>query len=293
MKILVYGSLNIDLLFSVDCIVLPGETIRSEKLVRSAGGKGANQAAALAKAGLNVYLAGKIGEDGKFLLPLLNSYGVDTGYVREYKGQTGQAIIQIDKNGQNSIILYAGGNALITGEEIKDTFSLFNKGDIIVLQNEINGLAEIMETAIRKEMKIYFNPSPYDASVETLPLSGVNVFFVNEIEAAAMAKTSAETPPEKIIDILAERFPSAEIILTAGENGAYYGHGNIRERAEIVKTKVVDTVGAGDTFSGYFIAACNRSFPAAEALRIACKASSIAVSRHGAMEAVPLAEEIF
>ncbi|MCL1955579.1 MAG: PfkB family carbohydrate kinase, partial [Brevinematales bacterium] len=110
MKTLVYGSLNIDLVFSVDHIAAPGETISSFSLSKNAGGKGANQAAALAKAGTETWIFGKIGKDGVFLLELLESYGVHTEKVVQYEGPSGQAIIQVDKNGQNSIILFAGGN---------------------------------------------------------------------------------------------------------------------------------------------------------------------------------------
>ncbi|MDR1147119.1 MAG: PfkB family carbohydrate kinase, partial [Spirochaetaceae bacterium] len=120
MKVLVYGSLNIDLIFEVDHIVLPGETISGVSFARNAGGKGANQAAALAKAGLDVFMAGKIGKDGEFLLELLRSYGVDTGNVSVYDGNTGNALIQVDKNGQNSIVLYAGGNGGISLSEVEN-----------------------------------------------------------------------------------------------------------------------------------------------------------------------------
>ena len=293
MKTLVFGSLNIDLIFPLDHIVRPGETISSTGMIRSAGGKGANQAAALAKAGLEVYMAGKIGADGRFLLELLGSYGVDTSAVIEYDGATGQAIIQVDKNGQNSIVLYAGGNALVSSEEIRSVLGRFGSGDILVLQNEIAGLGEIMETAVQKGMMVYFNPSPYESGIEALPLEGVNAFFVNELEAAAMTQTPVEEAHEKKLGLLLERFPGAEIILTAGKEGAFYGRGKIREHAAIVDAPVVDTTGAGDTFSGYFIASRTRGFSPAEALGIASRAASIAVSRRGAMEAVPLAKEVF
>ncbi|MDR0599199.1 MAG: ribokinase [Treponema sp.] len=292
MKTLVFGSLNIDLIFPVDHIVLPGETIAGGDLVKSAGGKGANQAAALAKAGLEVYLAGKIGQDGRFLLSLLNSYGVDTSLVAEYEGATGQAIIQVDRGGQNAIVLYAGGNARIAAEEIDRTLALFGTGDILVLQNEINRLPEIMEKAVERGMKVCLNPSPYDEKIGSLPLDRVDVFFVNEIEAAALAGLPAAPPPE-ILEALVKRFPRAEIVLTAGKDGALYGHGETRARGEIIDLPVVDTTGAGDTFTGYFTAARARGLPPGESLRIACKASSIAVSRPGAMAAVPAAAEVF
>ena len=299
MKALVYGSLNIDLIFSVDHIVRPGETIASAALEKSAGGKGANQAAALAKAGMETYMAGKIGGDGRFLLELLGSYGVNTEKVIVYSGATGQALIQVEKSGQNSIILYAGGNGEIQKDEIDGVLGSFASGDAIFLQNEIPHTGTIIEKAKKKGMKIILNPSPYNERIRGLPLPLVDVFFVNEIEAAALAEEIAHarlpegTQPPLILDRLTECFPGAEIILTAGRDGAYYGRGGIREKGDIIDFPVVDTTGAGDTFTGYYIAAREKRHTVSEALMLACKAASIAVSRKGAMQSIPFKQEVF
>ena len=293
MKILVYGSLNIDLVFTVDHIVRSGETISSVSLEKSAGGKGANQAAALAKAGMDVYIAGKIGEDGRFLLDLLESYGVNTKKVALYSGATGQALIQLDRNKQNSIILYAGGNGEIQKSEINDVLESFGPGDAVLLQNEIPYTGTIMEKAKGQGMKIFLNPSPYNEKIGELPLNLVDVFFLNEIEAAALASLPEETSPLLILDQLCGCFSTVEIILTAGSDGAYYGFGKTREKGEITKLPVVDTTGAGDTFTGYYIAAREKLCSVAETLNLACKAASIAVSRKGAMQAIPFKDEVF
>jgi len=292
-KILVYGSLNIDLIFSVDHIARPGETISGSSLVKSAGGKGANQAAALAKAGMQVYMAGKIGQDGRFLLRLLESYGVNTDGVIQYEGPTGQAIIQLDRNKQNSIVLFGGGNNEISVEEIHATIARFSAGDIIVLQNEIALVKEIMENAKKQGLRICLNPSPYNEKITQLPLDLVDMFFVNEIEGAALANLPPGASPSEALDCLVKRFPKAEIILTAGKDGAYYGNGEIRAKGDIINLPVEDTTGAGDTFTGYFIAAREKNITVPQALAIACKASSIAVSRKGAMESIPFAEDVF
>jgi ribokinase len=295
MKILVFGSINIDLVFSVDHIVRPGETIDSGALERSAGGKGANQAAALAKAGMPVYLAGKAGGDGDFLIDLLGSYGVNTDLVLRYEGATGQALVQVDKRGQNAIVLYGGGNHRITGEEAEGVLSRFGAGDYILLQNEITLVGEIISGAKERGLKVCFNPSPFNQGIEKLPLDRVDIFFVNQIEGAALAGLSgaAGNGAADILDRLTRRFPSGEIVLTAGREGAYYGFGEKREKAEIVDLPVVDTTGAGDTFTGYFLAARFRGFSEAEALSVACGAASIAVSQKGAMASIPRAEEVF
>ena len=293
MKILVYGSLNIDLVFSVDHIARPGETIASNAMEKNAGGKGANQAAALAKAGMPVHMAGKTGRDGEFLLRLLESYGVNTDKVVQYEGATGQALIQVDKSGQNSIVLYGGGNEAVTTEEIHRTVAGFSAGDIIVLQNEIAHVREIMESAKERGMRICLNPSPYNEKIETLPLDLADLFFVNEIEGAALAQLPPDTAPAALVDRLVKRFPKAEIILTAGKDGAWYGRSETRAKGEIVDLPVVDTTGAGDTFTGYFIAAREKQFSVQDALSLACKAASIAVSRKGAMQAMPFKDEVF
>jgi ribokinase len=293
MKALVFGSLNIDMIFSVEHIAAPGETISSSSLVKSAGGKGANQAAALAKAGMAVYLAGKIGKDGVFLTELLGSYGVNTDHVKTYGGATGQAIIQVDRDGQNSIVLFPGGNHAIEEEEIDPVLDAFAGDDILVLQNEIIHTGPIMEAAKKRGLKICLNPSPYNEKIEKLPLDLADMFFVNEIEGSALAGLAEDSPPENILDALVSRFPRAEIILTLGKRGARYGRGKIRAAGEIINLPVADTTGAGDTFTGYFIAARARGAGVPEALNIACKAASIAVSRKGAMESIPRAAEVF
>ena len=292
MKVLVFGSLNIDLVFSVDHIVAPGETISSSALVKSAGGKGANQAAALAKAGMTVCMAGKIGQDGQFLLTLLQSYGVDTSRVVQYEGATGQALIQLDRNSQNSIVLYSGGNGAITPEEIPPALAGFGAGDMVVLQNEIVCLREIMEYAKRQGLRICLNPSPFNGKIAKLPLDLVDIFFVNEIEGAGLAELPPDTPLPQVLDQLVVRFPRAEMILTAGKDGAYYGFGETREKGDIIELPVADTTGAGDTFTGYFIAAREKQMSVHQALAVACKAASIAVSRKGAMESIPYHNEI-
>jgi len=293
MKFLVFGSLNIDFLYTVNHIVKPGETISSLSFSKSAGGKGANQAAALAKAGLTVYMAGKIGKDGRFLSERLSNFKVNTDNIIEYEGVTGHAIIQIDKNGQNSIVLYPGGNGEITAEEIQKTISEFDKGDMIILQNEISNIDIIMSYAKNLGMKICLNPSPFNEKTAALPLELTDIFFVNEIEGSSLARMSSSASPQDVLEKLIKIFPSAEIILTAGENGAYYGGGGIIEKEEIEKVPVVDTTAAGDTFTGYFLAARARNLSVKQSLAAACKASSITVSKKGAMESIPFSDEVF
>jgi ribokinase len=169
----------------------------------------------------------------------------------------------------------------------------FDAGDMLVLKNEIAHTKDILEQARKKELRICFNPSPYNRSIEDLPLDAADNFFVNEIERAGLAQLPAETPAPPVLDNLVKRFPKAEIILTAGREGAYYGFGSLRKKGEIADMPVTDTTGSGDTFTGFFSAARIKGYTLAESLKIAGTAASIAVSRKGAMEPIPFGEEVF
>lgn len=293
MRFLNYGSVNIDLVFAVDHIVKGGETLQSTSLIRSAGGKGANQSAALAKAGAEVFHAGKLGEDGLFLLDLLQSYGVDTSLIHQYDGATGQAIIQLDKLKQNSIILFGGGNAAITTTEIDASFKHFTTGDMLVLQNEIVHTEHLIRSAKSHGMKICMNLAPFDDSLFSLPLDMLDILVVNEIEGAALAGLSEQNSFTEILEKLVGTYPNTEILLTIGKQGCWYGFKDQRIHEDIYDTPVVDTTAAGDTFIGYYLAALARKFSVAESLRYASKAAGLAVSRPGAMASIPLAVEVF
>lgn len=293
MKLLVYGALNIDLIYPVNHIVIPGETVKASSLEKSAGGKGANQAAAAAKAGADVCLAGKIGGDGRFLLSLLEPCGVNTGHVTVGSGSTGHALIQLDKNGQNAIIYYAGENGEITVLEAEKVIAAFGEGDIISLQNELPHAPQMMKAASKRKMKICYNPSPWDEKILGFPLELVDTFIVNEIEGPALAGLPLGTPLDEVLACLTKQYPGREIILTAGKDGAYYGCGGSREKGNIIDLPVEDTTGAGDTFTGYFLAARMKGRSVSDALNIACKAASIAVSRKGALSAIPFRDEVF
>jgi ribokinase len=293
MRFLNYGSVNIDLIFTVDHIVKGGETLQSTSLTKSAGGKGANQSAALAKAGAEVFHAGKIGEDGAFLLELLSSYGVDTSLIHRYEGATGQALIQLDSNKQNAIILYGGGNTAITIDEIDKALKQFSSGDMLVLQNEIVHNGHLIREAKKRGMKVCMNLAPYDQSVRNLPLSLLDLLVVNEIEGANLADLPEGSAFSDILEQLVKNYPESEILLTIGKEGCLYGYKDQRISEGIYDTPVVDTTAAGDTFIGYYLASLSRGLSIGECLRAASKAAGLAVSRPGAMASIPLANEVF
>ena len=255
MRVLNFGSLNIDYVYSVDHFVQKGETLASNALNIYTGGKGLNQSVALGRAGVKTYHAGAIGEDGQFLLDFLKKSGVDTTYVSKTdKTRTGNAIIQTDKTGDNCILLFGGANQAISKHQVDAILSCFDEGDFIVLQNEINEMPYIIQKAHEKGMIIVLNPAPMNKKVSEMPLQLVDYLVVNEIEAAQLLeRTFSEEEDVVIADALVEKFPNTKIILTLGEKGSIYIEGKKRIIQEIYKTKVVDTTAAGDCFIGYFV----------------------------------------
>lgn len=289
MKVLNFGSLNYDYVYSVDHAVTPGETMDSFGMETFLGGKGLNQSISLARAGVPVYHAGMIGEEGQLFLDVCKKSGIDTSYIREIPGKSGHAIIQVDKNAQNCILLYGGSNRKITKEFADEVLSHFEKGDILLLQNEINELDYIIDKAYEIGMQIALNPSPFDSALDRCDLGKISIFLLNEIEGGQI---SGETDPEKILDKLMEKYPEARVVLTLGSDGVVYRDKEQTCRQGIFKVKAVDTTAAGDTFTGYFIASLLADMPIPEALRMCAKASSITVSRKGATDSIPTMEEV-
>ena len=293
MRILNFGSLNIDYVYAVDHFVRPGETLASARRDVFSGGKGLNQSVALARAGADVYHAGGIGKaDGLFLKKMLSDSGVHTEFIEEYETPTGHAIIQVDASGQNCILLFGGANRIQTPEFIDEVLSHFEKGDYLVLQNEINNVGYIMEKAHEKEMVIFLNPSPYNRDIDALPLSYVDCFLLNEVEAADICRVQRPDDSGELLAVLGKKFPGAKIVLTLGKNGVVYKDGHCIYRHGIYKVTVVDTTAAGDTFTGYFISCMARGMSPEDILKYASVASSIAVSRKGAAPSIPLFDEV-
>ena len=289
MKVLNFGSLNVDYVYSVDHIVQGGETILSSGREAFCGGKGLNQSIALARAGVPVYHAGAVGTDGQMLLDACKENGVNTDYIRTLPVPGGHTIIQVDAKGQNCIILYGGTNQMQTEESIDAVLADFSEGDYLILQNEVNLLSYIIDKAYERGMKIVLNPSPFDAQLNGCDLSKVSLFMLNEIEGEQCTGVSE---PDAILEALAAKYPDSATVLTLGSKGAFYYDGKEKVFQDIFKVKAVDTTAAGDTFTGFFVASLISGKTPAESLRIAAKASSIGVTRSGAVPSIPTIEEV-
>lgn len=291
MKFLNFGSLNIDYVYNVDHILVGGETLSASDRNIYPGGKGLNQSISLARAGVETWHAGAIGkDDGQILYDVLEKSNVNLEYLKVLpETPSGHTFIQVDKEGQNCILVYGGSNQQITKEQVDKTLSAFSAKDYIFLQNEINEIAYIMEKANKIGMKIVFNPSPMDEKIDILPLDCVDFFMVNEIEAAQLVNGDSD---EELLDNLIRKYPASHIIMTVGSRGAYYAHGEVREHYGIFDVERVDTTAAGDTFTGYFMSSFALGKTPRESLETASAASSIAVSRAGASSSIPTITEV-
>jgi ribokinase len=289
LAILNFGSLNIDMTYAVDSIVKPGQTVSSKAFTISCGGKGFNQSISLAKAGATVFHAGKVGCDGKMLVEKLKENNVDTSGITVSDRPNGHALIQVDSNGENSIILYGGSNQSITEAEIDKVFSRFSKDDMLLLQNEINNIPAIIRKAKKIGMKVAVNLAPISEDSFFYPLELVDLLIINETEGAALTGSECATD---IVNRLASRLSSCIIVLTLGAGGVILSYsGNVyRQPAYLVET--VDTTGAGDTFTGYFLESFQSGKTPEEAADWASKASALCVSCHGSSGSIPCRGEV-
>ena len=296
-KALVIGSLNIDMTTKVENLPRLGETIFGNNFYESCGGKGANQAVAISKLGMETEMIGMIGNDshGKKLIENLKKYNVKHDNIIRSPEPTGHALILVDKNGNNSIIVISGANFKITERHIDEKTDIINENDIIILQNEIP--LNVVEHALKKAKELnkitVFNPAPA-AQLSDEVYKNTDYLILNETEMEEIFGISIED--EKYIERLHNRKEAKNIrniILTLGETGSVLldDEGNIR-RYEAYKVKAVDTTAAGDSFIGAFILKLCETGNRDAAMKFASAVSAIVVTRQGAQDSIPTALEI-
>lgn len=288
-KILNFGSLNLDYTYEVDHFVKPGETLSAKKRSLHCGGKGLNQSIALSRANAQVFHAGAIGkEDGGILLKMLEDNQIDTNYIKVLEEiPSGNAFIQVDDQGENCIVLYKGANHEITKKQVDSVLEHFEANDWLMLQNEINQMDYIIQQAKKKGMIICFNASPINEELLKLPLHLIDYFFINEEEGKALAQDDSDVQTS-----LLKKYPNAKFIMTLGKDGSIYFDQTTTISQPAYQTDVIDTTGAGDTFTGFVIAQLMSNHSIKESLEVGAKASSIAISRKGASSSIPTMAEL-
>lgn len=291
MKFLTFGSLNNDYVYDVDHFNVAGETQLSNDRKVFCGGKGLNQSIAIKRSGTYVYHAGSIGiSDSNELLILLEKESISTKYIQKIDVPTGHAIIQNNIEGENSILLFGGANQKNDREHINNVLENFGKDDVVILQNEISNVDYIIKKAKEKSMKIVLNPSPINDALKNYPIELVDLLVLNSIEAKAL--TSNDDDYKEQIKNLSKKYPNTKILLTLGKDGSIFFDGCNSFYQPIVKTNVIDTTGAGDTFLGYFTSCYFNNMEIEKALKISTKASSLCVSKKGASPSIPYLKDI-
>ena len=289
MSIVNFGSLNIDHVYQVDRFVSAGETLPSRGYRRHAGGKGLNQAVALARAGAEVRMVGRIGECGAWLKDFLKEEGVDVERVEIIDGATGHAIIQVSPDGENAIVTAGGTNHRITAGSADAALKGFGSGDWLLLQNEISAVDEVIRLGAGKGLKIMFNPAPITPEAAEYPFELVDWIVMNESEGEALTGFS---DPNRMLASLVKEYPNLSVVLTMGDKGAILANRAEKYSIPAIAVNAVDSTAAGDTLIGYFLAELAAGTETKAALNTACEAAAFSVTRPGASESIPRRDEL-
>ena len=287
--IVVFGSINLDLVTRVDRFPAPGETIVGTSFATHAGGKGANQALAAARAGARVRMYGAVGRD-EFAAPALarlSAGGVDLAGVARLDAPTGCATIMVDRRGENCIAVVPGANAGVDPGAVPD--SVLGRDTVLVLQQELpaEANASLLERAHRLGALTLLNAAPArPPRLELLEL--LDLLVVNRSEAAAIAGAAGwPVKPEAFVRAAVAAYPTLSVVVTLGAKGAVARDGDAVWRVIAPKVNVIDTIGAGDAFTGVLAAALDRGENFVDALRMATAAGSLACTAAGAQSALP------
>ena len=244
MKILNFGSLNLDNVYQVPHFLQAGETMAALSEAVHPGGKGLNQSLALARAGADVYHAGVVGNGSELLTNLLKENGVHDDYLLHCDCTQGSTMIQVSPKGENCILLFGQSNHAITKGQVEETIAAFAPGDYLVLQNEVSCLPEMVEAGARRGLHVVLNPSPFDDSLRSLDYNQIRWIFINEVEGHQM---TGEIAPDAILSALRAKYPALCVVLTLGSAGSICCTPEKTVHQPIFRVQAVDTTAAGDT----------------------------------------------
>ncbi len=282
MTVFCFGSINVDHVHRVTHFPAPGETLSDTDYSVGLGGKGANQGVAAARAGALTRFVGAVGEDGDWTRAKLSAAGVDVGAVTRVDAATGHAVIYVDPSGENSIVIHGGANQAITREMITAALDTAKPGDWWLTQNETNLVAESLAMAKERGLKTAYSAAPFDAAQAEAVLPHLDLLAVNEGEAKALRDHLGRDPH---VPMMVTTLGATGVMMKKNDNP-------VGMMFQAFKVTPADTTGAGDTFIGTLVAALDKGAPLSDATEYAQAAAAIAVTRPGAAEAIPTAEEV-
>jgi ribokinase len=296
--VVVVGSINIDLVARAERIPLPGETVLSSDFQMHPGGKGANQAVAVARLGYPVYMIGRIGSDafGQNLRTQLAQSGVDTSGVRICQGPSGVAVIAVSPSGENAIVVTAGANALVSPRDVDENADRIRTAGVVLTQLEIplETVQHLGRLCASRGVPMILDPAPARALPAEL-LDQASWLTPNEMEIAqclAGAQTVvANGNTSAIVDALVKRC-GCGLVLKMGPRGACLATKDFRQQIDAFAVAAVDTTGAGDAFNGAFAVGLVTGKSPLESVRFAVAASAVSVTRAGAQPSMPTMEDV-
>lgn len=279
------GSINADNFYYLRHLPHPGETIVAEDFRQGLGGKGANMSVAAARAGARVMHIGAVGADGKWAADRLLEYGVDTQHISVVPGATGHANICVAEDGENAIVLFAGANHKVNDRIIGAALAEASPGDFLLMQNETLGQEFAAPTAKTLGLRVAYAAAPFEADVVLQVMYHIDLLILNEGEAAEL---------EKALGDRLENLPIDDIIVTLGRDGCKWvsNTGGNTQNFPAYRVTPIDTTGAGDTFTGYLVAALDRRLTMTDAIKLAQQAAALMVMRQGTADVIPDLKDI-
>ncbi len=294
--ITVFGSINMDLIATTERLPKPGETVAGNSFATAAGGKGANQALAARRAGRYVHMAGAVGKDAfaEGALELLDGAGTDLSLVNRVEGPTGTALILVGGDGENMIAVIPGANGKVSGDNAEAAVNAMNEGDILMLQLEIpvEAVQRALAASRAESITSILNLAPLIPDAPRLGrLADIVIANETEFERLAGQENMSAGDREAALERLHAETGQTLIVTLGGDGVIAIRDGQI-SRAQGLVIEPVDTVGAGDTFCGYFAASLDEGLDFNSALRRAAVAGSLACLKPGAQPSIPLAAEV-
>lgn len=294
--ICVIGSSNMDLVLVVDRIPNRGETIIGKDLFYNPGGKGANQAVAISKLDSKIVFLSKVGNDdfGEKIIFSLDNSGVDTSQIEKSDKATGLAVINVDRNANNNIVVIPGANLKIDKKYIERNIDIIKESNIVLFQLEIP--IETVRHALKISKKLgkitVLNPAPA-IELDSEIIENVDILIPNEHELEIMTKIKTDTNESiiKASKVLLEKGVK-ELIVTLGKKGVMHINSKEEKFYNAIKVNAVDTTAAGDSFIGAFVSSYENDNNIEKAINFAQKAASITVTRIGAQSSLPNIEEL-